>query len=125
VGGEIANAYSFGGGYISCSSATLPSGSNPRTVSAWFRKNSAATASPGKEILGYGNNTLTERFGLWIGGNGTANALGVENCGAGRTFLWTSDGQWHQLAAVLPGGQSDLRGVQLYYDGSLNNSATG
>jgi PKD repeat protein len=125
VAGEIANAYGFSGGYVSCSGATLPSGSNPRTVSAWFKKNAAATASPGKEIFGYGNNTTGQRFGLWIGGNGTANALGVENCGAGRTFPWSWDGQWHQLAAVLPSGQSDLSGVQLYYDGSLNNSATG
>lgn len=125
VAGEIANACGFSGGYVSCSGATLPGGSNPRTVSAWFKKNAAATASPGKEIIGYGNNTTGQRFGLWIGGNGAANALGVENCGASRTFPWTSDGQWHQLAAVLPSGQSDLSGVQLYYDGSLNNAATG
>jgi hypothetical protein len=125
VAEEIGNGYSFAGGYISWGAGTLPGGSNPRTVSAWFNKSAAATSSPGKEIFGYGNNTTGQRFGLWIGGSDTANALGVENCGAARTIPWNWNGQWHQLAAVLPSGQSDLSGVQLYYDGSLNNSATG
>jgi len=123
--GSIASAYNFAGGYLSCGAGTLPGGANPRTVSAWFRKNAAATASPGKELLGYGNNTLNQRFGLWVGGNGTANTLGAENCGVARTFPWSWDGQWHQLVAVLPAGQNDMSNLQLYYDGNPNLSATG
>jgi archaellum component FlaG (FlaF/FlaG flagellin family) len=124
--GEIGNGCAFGGGYISTSAATLPSGSTPRTVSTWFKKDAATTASPGEEIIGYGNNSSDgDRFGLWIGGSGIANALGVENQGVARSFAWTWDPNWHYLSAMLPTGQTNLSGVELYYDGIENMSATG
>jgi alpha-galactosidase len=126
VSGEVGNGGAFNGGFISASAAALPGGSSPRTVSTWFQKNTATTALPGEEIVGYGDNTVVgDRFGLWIGGNGTPNALGVENEGSGRTFGWAWDSNWHNLAAVLPPGQNDLSGLNLYYDGTQNALATG
>jgi hypothetical protein len=106
--------------------ADLPGGASPRTLSVWFKKNSATAVYPGQEIVGYGDNAITgDRFGLWIGGDGTVNALGAENQGGGHLFPWTWDSGWHSLAAVLPSGQNDLSGVKLYYDGVENTSATG
>lgn len=126
VDGIAGNGCQFDGGYISVSAADLPGGSSPRTLSVWFKKDSDTCASPGQEIVGYGDNTVTgDRFGLWVGGNGTANLLGVEIQEAGRYFPWTWDSKWHSLAAVLPSGQDDLSGVKLYYDGVENTSATG
>jgi alpha-galactosidase len=122
----IGNGCAFGGGYASTTATTLPAGSNPRSMSAWFKKTSATTAAPGKEIVGYGDNSLMgNRFSFWINGNGVANALGVENGGAARTFPWSWDNQWHHLAATLPPGQSDLSGVTVYYDGLANGAVAG
>jgi alpha-galactosidase len=124
--GKIGLGYGFGGGYLSTSASTLPAGSNPRTVSAWFRKYVAATPSPGKELVGYGDNTNNgDRFSFWFSGNGTATALGIEDQGVARTFPWTWDGNWHHLVAVLPPGQTNLNGVILYYDGIKCQSASG
>jgi len=124
--GKIGNGCAFAGGYISANAASLPPGSSPRTLSAWFKKSAAATLIPGKEIVGYGNNLGNgNRFSLWIGGNGAANALGVESAAFARTFPWTWDANWHHLVAVLPIGQTNLSGVKLYYDGVENASATG
>ncbi len=126
VTGVIGNGCGFAGGYLNTGASTLPAGSNPRTLSAWLRKTAAATASPGKELLGYGNNSVNgDRFSFWISGNGTATALGVEDQGSARTFPWSWDSNWHHLVAVLPPGQNDLSGVKLYYDGTENTSAIG
>lgn len=126
TGGKIGKGYIFGGGYLSTTAATLPAGSSPRTMSAWFKKISSTAVAPGKEIAGYGDNSVNgDRFSFWIGGNGTANALGVEIGGSAMTFPWSWDNQWHHLAAVLPAGQNDLSGVNLFYDGASNAAAAG
>ena len=127
VTGEVGDGCSFAGGCLSASAASLPGGSNPRTISAWFIKSTSTTASPGEELVSYGDNLATgDRFGLWIGGNGgPANALGVENQGGMRTFAWRYNTNWHSLAAVLPAGEDDLSEVDLYYDGTENTTATG
>jgi PKD repeat protein len=126
AGAIIGSGCAFGGGYLAASAADFPAGASPRTVSTWFIKTSASTAAPGEEIVGYGDNlTPGDRFGLWITGNGTATALGVEDQGVARSFAWTWDPRWHFLAAVLPTGQTNLSGLDLYYDGKLNSSASG
>jgi hypothetical protein len=128
VAGRIGNGCSFpGGSYISASGANLPAGSSPRTLSAWFEKSPTRIVFPGEEIVGYGNNSAPgDRFGLWIGGNNSVpNALGIESQGSTRTFVWSGDFNWHCLAAVLPAGQADSSGVNLYYDGTENTSASG
>lgn len=125
AGANIGQGYAFGGGYLSTTAATLPAGSSPRTMSGWFKKTSSTTAAPGKEIAGYGDNSLGgNRFSFWVNGNGTANGLGVEIGGFAKTFPWSWDNQWHYLAAVLPSGQNDLSGVNVFYDGAPA-SATG
>lgn len=126
VQGIAGYGYNFGGGYLTASAFGLPGGASPRTISAWFQKTNAAVPAPGQEIVGYGDNAaLGDRFGLWIGGNGMANALGVENAGGGFTFPWSWDSHWHFVAAVLPPGSSDLNEVALYYDGIPSNQGTG
>ena len=125
VVGKIGNGVVFFGGYITASAANLPKGTSPRTLSAWFRKSSSSVPSPGKEILGYGDNSAGGRFALWIGGNGSASSLGMETCSGGRSFPWNWDSKWHHLAAVLPAGQYDAGVVKLFHDGVENTSATG
>jgi alpha-galactosidase len=126
AGGIIGHGCTFEGGYISASASALPGGSNPRTLSTWF-KNSSTTVPSQEEMVAYGDNSATgDRFGLWMGGSGgAANRLGVDGQGPGLSFPWTGDANWHYLAAALPTGQNNMSGVNLYLDGTKMASATG
>ncbi len=101
---------------LTCDSpAGFPVGAGERTMTCWFKMG----ANQSQEFLGYGDNvgigTYT-RFAFYYTG---ANMLSVEVSGAGSSFSWTYDTNWHKITAVLAVGANNLNQVLIYFDGVL------
>ncbi|MFC4992633.1 sulfatase-like hydrolase/transferase [Rubritalea tangerina] len=139
--GKHGHALSFDGvdDQINLSNITLPTGSSPRTLSAWI-KTSATTGVENQVIFGYGQNSNGQRFSFRLDGT-TTQRLRLEVQGGfivGTTPL--NDGQWHHVAVVIDdfdtNGSTNVNEAHLYVDGlretisssgsqTINTSAAG
>jgi hypothetical protein len=105
---------------VNLSSLTLPSGSSPRTISAWVRV-PAISGVEVQSILSYGQNNTGERFTFRLDSD---HRLRLEVSGGfitGNTPV--NDGNWHHVAVVVDdfnsNGTTDVNEARLYVDGSL------
>lgn len=96
----------------------FPQGSDPRTISLWFKWSEIKWPSPGIELMGYGTNSNSQRLGIWID---SSKALGIETCNYGRVFPWDGDTEWHHLVAVFPAGETSTDKFKIYFDGALKS----
>ena len=101
----------------------LPAGSAPRTVIALFKWNGVvAGGEPGVELLGWGPNSYSARFGLWL----TVGRMGSENGGSvSAVDIPRGSTEWAHLAMVLSPGDSDQSQLKLYANGSLGSNFSG
>src|SRR5262249_29144802 len=110
IGGAIAGSSS---GYAyKISPANLPTGTNPRTIEAWFRFPSNPNTSV--PIFSYGDQTNGKAFQWYYPNN---NSLAIDEYVYGQGFSWTFDTNWHHLAGTLPAGQTSSTGTLMYFDG--------
>lgn len=108
-----------------CASPTgLPTGAAPWTVEAWYRY---AVGATGDEYLIYfGSLSIRQAIALAVYYSGTANEIAASTAGddaiAGPSegLPYTSDAQWHHVAAAYDGST----GLKIYWDGELANSHT-
>jgi arylsulfatase A-like enzyme len=113
-------------------SAIMPTGTNPVTISVWFRQ----TANSGQnKLFGYGSSNLDndattgEAMDLSLEGGGIRlrNYNGNITYGSGYDFLGADSG-WHHLAVRVDSGATTFHDVTLFLDGaplgvSLDNTA--
>ena len=94
-------------------------GNQVRTVSAWI-KTQSTSVNQSRSIISWGQNAADHKWNFRIQDtNGTDGTIRIEvNSGyvVGSTVV--TDGQWHHVAAVYPGG--GVEDVQLYVDGQLD-----
>ncbi|MCC5846367.1 MAG: sulfatase-like hydrolase/transferase [Verrucomicrobia bacterium] len=92
---------------------TIPSGSAPRSVSAWIRPQ-----GPGS-ITGWGVNEPGQRWNVRLDNNpGFVNHLRVEVQGGFRRGASAlENGEWVHVAAVLPENADNVNQVLLYLNG--------
>jgi flagellar hook assembly protein FlgD len=102
--------------YVSGSAADLPSGSSPRTLSAWVKVGSGTQS---RAILQYGTGSASN-FQLFLDSSNRA-AVGSSNGSISGTSS-LSDGQWHYVVGVYEGTGTNIAGI--YVDGVLENSGT-
>ncbi|MBN2514057.1 MAG: S8 family serine peptidase, partial [Sedimentisphaerales bacterium] len=124
ISGAKSNALNFDGidEYIAVSGFTEVSGSAPRTCSAWIKKADIDEAV----ILSWGEPVVGQK---WMFRVGAAGNLEVSLWGGiiqGTTII--NNGIWHHVASVYSNtdvsgdGTIDLRDVQLYVDGQLEQN---
>ena len=113
VMGKVGSALSFDGNtsYINIGSTNLPSGSNARTTSLWFKLNSNVA----QEFLGLGVTTNNNRWGMYYNAD---NKLYLEISNASRSIPWTYDTNWHNFVAIMPSGQTDISSIIICLDGN-------
>jgi hypothetical protein len=93
------------------SNPSLPSGSEPRTVSVWFQTSS--TISGYQALLNWGISSSGQRFGLTVIASGpffTGQYADVKP----TMTVDVRDGLWHHLAATYDGSE-----VRLWLDGAI------
>lgn len=117
VTGKLGQALKFDGtdDCVNLATTNMPTGTNARTSSLWFKLSSNVT----QEFFGYGQNADSQRWGMYYGGDNTLSIEGGGASGGYRSFSWTYDTNWHQLAFVLPAGASTFSQVLMYLDGTL------
>lgn len=115
--GNLNNAYAFNGtdGYIGIESYNGISGTNARTVSAWFQ----TTAGPYQTIAQWGEDTTGNLWLVSIDRWGKMAVAAYE--GGVYSDAEVKDGQWHMVTAVLEQGESSSENIQLYIDGQLSS----
>ena len=106
--------------YVSGSTSGLPSGSSPRTLSAWVK---LASGTQDRTILQYGTASNTGppgNFRLYIDSSNRAAIGNGDGYGAvgGTSFL--ADGNWHFVTGIYEGPDTNI--VRIYVDGILENS---
>jgi hypothetical protein len=106
----------FSSNYIEKSTFNLPTGSGARTISTWFQATSNNTA----QIVGWGNNSTSNRFCLLTN---SAGRLSTELCNGERGFTWTYNTNWHYLATTYPAG-GVIGDIKLFYDGTEQSCTT-
>ncbi|MEK6698308.1 MAG: LamG-like jellyroll fold domain-containing protein [Nitrospirota bacterium] len=102
--------------YVSGSTANLPSGNAPRTLSAWVK---VGSGNQSRAILQYGA-TSASSFQLMVDGSSKATVGSSNGTITGTSSL--SDGRWHYVVGVYEG--SDTNVARIYVDGVLENSGT-
>jgi len=119
--GKFGNGGSFDGSddYVGVGISAFPTGSNPRTMSLWFKmiKSGAQQA-----LFNYGANNSGDRVDLFY--DNSAGTLGIENVNRGVNFLWTYDSNWHHLVAVYPSGETQTDKWLLYLDGVQKSTSS-
>ena len=120
--GKIGGSVDTENGFMYTSSAVnLPSGSSERTISCWFK---FISSSVSQEIFAIGDGiSVGDRFGIWYGGYGTPNFIGIENNTDNVYINWTPDSNWHNISISLGTG-STLGDCKIYFDG-LTQSISG
>ncbi|MCH8528085.1 MAG: sulfatase-like hydrolase/transferase [Kiritimatiellae bacterium] len=91
-----------------------PSGTEPRTVSAWIR------AEGNGSIVAWGLREHSRKWHFRLDdGAGVAGRLRIEVEGGFRRGARTlTDGRWHHVAVVLPEGADNVDQVRLYVNGA-------
>jgi hypothetical protein len=114
VPGQIGTAIAGSSAGYAYSSATtnLPTGSNPRTIEAWFKfPNNPNAHVP---MYAYGNQGNGDAFGWEYTNDGN---LRLDAYNVAQSFPWSFDTNWHHLVATLPPGQNNITGALMYLDG--------
>lgn len=107
--GKLSNAVNFVAGStqkLSKTSATgLPSGSDARTISCWF-KTSDINQGGGEGLVGYGTYASVQLFSF---SQGTSGKIAIDIGAEARELNYTfSTDTWYHIVATLPGGGSKV-----------------
>jgi len=117
VAGKVDTSYDFGpGGRVTATGYTGISGTRARTVTAWIRVGSTATAD--YRFVHWGKNQKSRMWELVLAGSKYGGRLAV--CIYSGWIAWGNDlrdGQWHHVAVVYSGGA--LNRAKAYIDGVL------
>ena len=127
VAGQVGGAVFFGGtSHVDGTQAALklPTGSGPRTISAWIKIPSGLGTGADRAILHYGTNDTSRSasFHLFVHSDATA---GIGNANGGGVIFGKTrvdDGAWHHVAGVYEGSATNR--ALVYVDGQLNGSGT-
>ncbi len=114
--GSQAGSFDGADDYVSGSTSGLPSGSSPRTLSAWVK---VGSGTQGRAILQYGTGPASS-FQLSIDSSNRATVGSSNGTITGTSSL--SDGRWHYVVGVYEGSGTNRAGI--YVDGVLENSGT-
>lgn len=121
VAGKISGGAHTNGsnqGLTANSVTAYPSGTNPRTMSVWFRM----TTNHAGTMVEYGNGTVAGAgFQFYYTGSNLclvrAGLVGI--CGS-----WTYDNNWHKLDGVIPNSASNTNQWSFYMDGCVIRHST-
>ena len=101
--------------------SNIPTGSSPRTVSAWFNSSYSGTAEP--TIVSYGASATAQIFIIMLKGGSGADAGRLRFVGYSRDYTFTTadlrDNQWHHVAMTYNGTI-----IEAFLDGSSVGSFT-
>ncbi|MGO8993749.1 MAG: MXAN_6577-like cysteine-rich protein [Polyangiaceae bacterium] len=108
---------------VAPSNGALPTGSAPRTISAWLidEPNTNTPTWAYRSVWGYGTNTQGERFGLSVLANTTSgvdNPLFTGQSADVQSNTNLLDSKWHNVVIVYDGTT-----ISLFLDNALNVSA--
>lgn len=125
ISGANGNALNFDGidDYVTVSGFTGVSGSLPRSCSAWIKKSDTDEAM----ILSWGEPVRGKKWMFRVGTAGNLEVALWDGLIQGTTVI--NNGLWHHVASVYSNtdinkdGTIDLRDVQLYVDGQLEQNA--
>lgn len=123
--GKYGKAMNFNGSgnYVYGSDTNFPSGTTPRTISAWLKSTKVDALNNYDNILFYGTNSANSSviFGMGYDTNiGVQNACYVSQYGnALGTAKAVNDGKWHYCTAIFDGTSWTI-----YLDGVYSNSKT-
>jgi hypothetical protein len=117
--GILGGALKFNGtdSYIKVGGYQGITGANPRTTSAWVK-----TTSTDCVIFAWGQDNVGKRWTTSIDANGTLKTL--VNGGEASGDLVVNDGQWHNVAVVVPVGASSTTDLVFYVDGVQDGNVT-
>ncbi len=113
IEGKFGQAFDFSQGYVDLQTESFPVGTDPVTISLWFKTDSCDSTY----LFVYGAETEYSQRALICEDSSTLmfSGFGSDILNSG---LSTTDGEWHQIAGVYDGQYASL-----YYDGSLLTQA--
>jgi arylsulfatase A-like enzyme len=110
-------------GMITLPAGIVPSGTDERTFSMWFRMLSEPGLDPGVRLnkpFGYGTAGSGNAFDCSIRGSYVDILVsGATSRHEGASESYEDDDQWHHLAVVVEPEAADTSGISVYLDGIL------